>query len=832
MMSQPARFVGRSLIRDTLNIATAVIALVVTAGAARAQWISQQFASPGPNDRVYGLIMHDDGTGAQLYAGGIFDSADGVFSGKIARWDGQHWSAMPSPLHSGFGGYVRSFMTYQGQLIVGGQFVRPNGEKRSVMRWSGSQWESLGASINDNGEVATMAIFNGELIVGGTSTTVSGSSTPFTARWNGSVWQTMDAIVGTRVSAMAVWNGQLIAGGSFTSPGANIARWNGVAWIGMSGSFDNAIGALAVFNGDLYAGGSFSMAGPVAAARIARWNGVAWQALTSGIVGSVSALAVYDGKLAVGGTFTTAGGITSANLALWTGSAWEAVNDAPSNDLTTTSISCLLSVPVDLDGQPALYVGGWFALAGGQCANNVARLSSGVWSKVSNCPECLGLSGPVKVMKTHDDGNGEALYVAGACRCFGGVRSDRIARWDGSTWSALADGVAGRVFELCEFGTKGQRPDLIVGGAFNFASGVPASNIALWDGSAWNPMGGGVTGGFVTAMAVFDDGTGPALYVGGTFTSAGGVPVHQLAKWDGRAWSDVGGGVALGTSAATVIDLLVWDDGTGPSLVVAGRFTSAGAGAGQVLTRGIARWRTGAWATIGPVVGGSGGSGGVSSSTDHVDDLDVWPPGNGTSLICAGTFQTIGGVQAGPIAIWNGTAWTRAAPTGLSGVSIETNAIEAVQDGSCQLLFAHAWYEDFFFTRWNGVQWSEKGGGLWDVAGVIWTSVIGGIALEYFDFETFQGKLYVGGDFTLVGVTEDVYGQSTSNFAIWDYHAALACGGDVNHDHQVNVADLLAVITHWGLCADCDADPTPCGGDGVVNVADLLEVISHWGPCG
>ncbi len=55
--------------------------------------------------------------------------------------------------------------------------------------------------------------------------------------------------------------------------------------------------------------------------------------------------------------------------------------------------------------------------------------------------------------------------------------------------------------------------------------------------------------------------------------------------------------------------------------------------------------------------------------------------------------------------------------------------------------------------------------------------------------------------------------------------------GDVDHDAQVNVTDLLAVINAWGPCPApcppaCAADVT---GDCTVGVNDLLAVINNWG---
>lgn len=62
--------------------------------------------------------------------------------------------------------------------------------------------------------------------------------------------------------------------------------------------------------------------------------------------------------------------------------------------------------------------------------------------------------------------------------------------------------------------------------------------IAKWDGSSWSALGTGLNG-YVYSLTHDSSGN---LYAGGRFTSAGGIAVNGLAKWDGSSWSDVGPG--------------------------------------------------------------------------------------------------------------------------------------------------------------------------------------------------------------------------------------------------------------------------------------------------
>ncbi len=56
--------------------------------------------------------------------------------------------------------------------------------------------------------------------------------------------------------------------------------------------------------------------------------------------------------------------------------------------------------------------------------------------------------------------------------------------------------------------------------------GVSANRVAKWDGVTWSPLGSGMNNS-VWRLAVI----GPDLYAGGVFTTAGGVNANYVAKW-------------------------------------------------------------------------------------------------------------------------------------------------------------------------------------------------------------------------------------------------------------------------------------------------------------
>ncbi|HLK97953.1 MAG TPA: hypothetical protein VK364_09310, partial [Hymenobacter sp.] len=170
--------------------------------------------------------------------------------------------------------------------------------------------------------------------------------------------------------------------------------------------------------------------------------------------------------------------------------------------------------------------------------------------------------------------SGTDVYVGGYFNQAGGIAANKVAKWDGTSWSSLgtgtANGVDRTVFALVVSGT-----DVYVGGEFNRAGGVAANYVAKWDGTAWSSLGTGLNGS-ARALAV----SGSDLYVGGTFTQADGTAANNIAKWNGTGWSTLGTGATNGVDR-TVRALAV----SGADVYVGGFFSQAGG----VAARNVAR---------------------------------------------------------------------------------------------------------------------------------------------------------------------------------------------------------------------------------------------------
>lgn len=296
-------------------------------------------------------------------------------------------------------------------------------------------------------------------------------------------------------------------------------------------------------------------------------------------------------------------------------------------------------------------------------------------------------------------------------------------------WVSLNPGVPGVSGTVNALAVDGSG-NVYVGGTFAVAGSSAIRNIARWNGSAWSALGGGVDNG-VAAIAI----SGSDVYVGGLFLNAGGTPANRVAKWDGSAWSALGSGTDARVRALLFI---------GSELYVGGDFNNAGG----VAAAKIAKWNGSTWSAL---------ANGVTLGSGIYCLANV-----GSVLYAGGDALFIDGVRSGFIGRWNGSAWSRlgsgAATPGSFDVGV-SNTVFALTVVGTDL------YVGGGFGRANG------GSGASILASNIakyntltntWSALAAGVNSTVLSLAVSGGSVYAGGGFTTAG------GGNAPGVAAWN----------------------------------------------------------------
>ena len=461
--------------------------------------------------RVTGVTVFD----GRLAVVGLFTSVNSVLLNRVAAFDGVAWSGFGSGFPSSES--PSAVVTHGGTLVVGLGFGSQLGYVR-VWDPVAETWQPVGAGLN--GSVSALASDGVNLFAAG-QFTASGATTIFGAgQWDGNAWSSIGMPAGGQVTSVSVWNGKAVFPTQATF-GIGVGRlkvWDGLTlstipgdslahnrgYMTVSGRMLNQVGTWGtklVVSGTLFRNGLTPYPG------VAVYDGTQWSSIQEpwgpgmrGLVGHATDMRVWAGRLIVAGPFGLAGAgnrfEVTPGVAAWDGTEWTGFAEGlGGNDIFLG----------EYNGD--LVAAGWrLYVRTDPTITTVARWDGTSWKKFGGSPP----ESPTCVQQMHQD-----LYVG---EDFG------LHRWNGSTWSQVPSYVDAYALSLSTTGDS-----LVVCG-----DGV--ATVGFWNGTGWLPAGAGVNARAYAATL-----WNGRIVIGGVFSASGATPLPGVAVWDGAAWQPLGG---------------------------------------------------------------------------------------------------------------------------------------------------------------------------------------------------------------------------------------------------------------------------------------------------
>jgi trimeric autotransporter adhesin len=303
-------------------------------------------------------------------------------------------------------------------------------------------------------------------------------------------------------------------------------------------------------------------------------------------------------------------------------------NWLPQGQIPGADLSITTSLMWDPDGTgprtPVLVVAGQFSAVGGIRANRIATydLRTGVWAPLGE-----GVDGGVNALAVAPD---NSLLVGGTLFTAGGLPARDLARWNGSTWSSLNLVSSPGVHAICVLPNN----SIVIGGP---NASVPGRSLQILEGTSWRQIGGvfeqNKWGGVYSLASIRRPSGAWRLLVGGEFRAAN-QSFENIASFDGIGWS------SFGQIPATVDTILSVSTGTNSQDIYAALRNAT-----------VVKWNGTAWQQL-------GGTFSNDLNPGWVLDLAAIPEtSGGYSLFATGQFARYNGAPASNLARWTGEDW-------------------------------------------------------------------------------------------------------------------------------------------------------------------------------
>ncbi len=262
-------------------------------------------------------------------------------------------------------------------------------------------------------------------------------------------------------------------------------------------------------------------------------------------------LYIYHGELYMGGTFDDIHDDNDVEyLAVWKDTVWERVHESNFNHLS--------DITHFMEYKDSLYIGGTFWFDDGPEYFNLMKYDG------ESFYSCEPYTSYCWAMGVYDDILYSGIY--GAFYLNSGELVNKFTKYNGEYWDHVYDS-EGNIFPL-------PVSNLLLD-TINHDFYVAGTRVYRYDGEKFHLLG--ILGAgevYKQALCMYRG----DLFIGGNFTSAGGVPTEYIARWDETEWSEVGGG-----TSNVVCALYEYKN----ELYVGGAFDTVG---GYLPANGVARY--------------------------------------------------------------------------------------------------------------------------------------------------------------------------------------------------------------------------------------------------
>jgi len=320
-------------------------------------------------------------------------------------------------------------------------------------------------------------------------------------------------------------SGKLFIGGEFETfnimhgcfPANLIVSWDGLQFDSLAGGIKGGgnINTIINFQHQIYIGGNFGNGVRPLTDGFSRWNGLTFDSINRSFPQGDGPykFCEFNNLLYCIGGFDSVGNIHSPYITAWNGNNWIPIGLPP-------HISVNVGIDVCAEYNNKLYFAGEFYDSLSHTPFMFLTWDGTNWNN-----EAYNVGGwPVALAVYNYE-----LYIGGSY--FINLPGQNIVKYDGANFYSAGGDADSYVRGLKVIGDK-----LYATGVFHHAGGVPANDIAVWDGYNWSALSNDIFyadsaghGGTITDIAVYNN----ELYITGSFHFINSDTVHNIAKYNG-----------------------------------------------------------------------------------------------------------------------------------------------------------------------------------------------------------------------------------------------------------------------------------------------------------